>query len=70
MHDGRYFKYNLDSSVLHDFEDVSPLLNFIQRLQHPLVTLDSEEDIESFLDVDTEYRERFGFLKKNPMPLY
>lgn len=69
MHDGRYFKYGLDSQITEGFDDVAPLVNFIHRLQHPLATLDSEEAVEKFMDNESEFPEEFGFIKKNPLPL-
>ena len=55
MHDGGYFRYSMSSN--HDLDDISGILHFINRLQHPLVSLDSEEAIQSFLDESVEFEE-------------
>ena len=44
-------------------------MHFINRLQHPTVSLDSSEDIERFLDNDVEYIESTGFFRNKNVPL-
>jgi len=52
MHEGRYFRYNIETTMSgpNSYEDLSGLLHFINRLQHPLLPLDTEAAIERFLD--------------------
>ena len=65
MHEGRYFRYT--STTINDeapYSDISGLIHFINRLQHPLLPLESEEAIEKFLDSNQQIEEKTGFLKK------
>lgn len=51
-----------------DFEDITPLLHFIDRLEQPLLPLNSEEEIQAFLASENEVDiSKSGFLKKNPV---
>ena len=56
MYEGTYYRYHIDSVKGRDgtYDDISGILHFINRLQHPLAQLDSEEAIEKFLDESTE----------------
>ena len=46
MQEGKYYKFNADSVISGDKDDVSTLLHFINRLQHSYVTLDTQQDVE------------------------
>lgn len=52
-----------------DYDDTAGLIHFLNRLQHPLMPLSSEAEIESFLDQSQEVKETTGFLKKENVPL-
>ena len=69
MHEGTYYRYNADSVLTKDVDDVSTLLNFINRLQHPLVTLETAKEVETFLDSNKEYVESTGFFRNKQVPL-
>jgi len=69
MHDGLFYRYQFDAVLSKDHNDVSALINFINRLQHPIVTLDTQEDVERFLDSDNEFVESAGFLRNKNAPL-
>mmetsp|Transcript_20742 Transcript_20742/g.28000 ORF Transcript_20742/g.28000 Transcript_20742/m.28000 type:complete len:154 (+) Transcript_20742:341-802(+) len=71
MHDGKYYRYRIDSTKGENdtYEDISGLVHFINRLQHPLVVLNTEESIARFLDESKEVEETTGFLKKGPIAL-
>ena len=67
MHEGRYFRYGLDATkntAEGTYDDISGILHFINRLQHPALVLNSEQAIETFLDQNEEARETTGFFKK------
>lgn len=69
MHEGKYYRYNLDStkSAPSTYDDISGIIHLINRLQHPLLPLDSEAAIEQFLDTSIDVVETTGFLKReNP----
>lgn len=69
MHEGRYFRYQLDTAKQGGhYDDISGILHFINRLQHPLLQLDSEEAIEAFLNEVQEPAETTGFFKKSGAP--
>ena len=69
MQEGKYFRYGADSVLSKDKDDASALLHFINRLQHPYVTLETQKEVEAFLDSDTEYVESTGFLRNKNVPL-
>ena len=52
MNAGMYYRYPLDDFVAADmtYEYTFGLLHFINRLQWPLLPLESEEAIENFLE--------------------
>ena len=66
MFDGTYYRYQLDSTIDDDdsYDQISGILHFINRLQQPLVLLDTEEAIERFLDDEKETAEIGGFFRK------
>ena len=69
MHEGNYYKYNADSVLSKDVDDVSTLLHFINRLQHPVVTLETAKEVETFLDNSKDYEESTGFFRNKKVPL-
>jgi len=69
MHEGRYYRYHLSTTKGDDdtYDNVSGMIHFINRIQHPLALLNSEEAIKGFLDESQEIKETTGFLRKeNP----
>ena len=62
MHEGRYYRYTVGEDRIYHSPD--GLVHFMNRLQHPLLPLDSEQAIESFLDTSIDVQETTGFLKK------
>ena len=69
MHDGKYYRYSADSVLSKDIDDVSALLHFINRLQHPVVTLETAKEVETFLESNIEYEESVGFFRNKKVPL-
>ena len=71
MHDGKYYRYRIDTTISDEgyYEDISGMIHFLNRLQHPLVPLATEDAVESFLDEGTEWVEKTGFMKKDPVQL-
>ncbi len=70
MHEGRYYRFT--SSKIDDdqsYTDISNLVHFINRLQHPLLPLESESAVEKFLDTSLQVDETTGFLKKESQDL-
>ncbi len=70
MHEGRYYRFT--SSRVDDdksYNEISNLVHFINRLQHPLLPLDSEAAVEKFLDTSQHVDETTGFLKKEGQDL-
>ena len=68
LHDNLYYKYPMDRDT--DLHDITPLLHFIDRLEQPLLPLNSEEDIKAFLASENEPDiSKSGFLKKTPVYL-
>ena len=67
MNAGMYYRYPLDQVVAADmtYENTAGLLHFINRLQYPLLTLESESAIERFLDIVWDVDEKQSpFFKK------
>lgn len=71
MSEGRYYRYHLETtpSGPEEYKDLSGLLHFINKLQNPVLPLDTEAAIERFLDEQSEVDEATGFFKKETAPL-
>jgi len=63
--DGKYYIHDLDST-LGAIPDPTTLLNLMNKLMHPLLTLKSEQEVERFLDLSLEPEETTALLKKYP----
>ena len=71
MHEGKYYRYRIDTTISDEgyFEDISGMIHFLNRLQHPLVPLGTEDAVEGFLNDSVEWVEKTGFMKKDPVQL-
>lgn len=67
FYEGKYYKHDMQN--FKDTNDVAPLLHLMNRLLVPLVSLNTEEEIEAFLDANNELDEQTRFLKKYPIKL-
>ena len=66
--DDKYYIHDLDSSN-GNIEDPTTVLHLMNKLMYPLLTLNSEAEIEAFLDLSKEPVENTNFLKTYPTPL-
>lgn len=63
--DGKFYIHDLDSTQ-GAIADPTTLLNFMNKLMHPLLELKSEQEVDSFLDLSREPEETTPLLKKFP----
>ena len=64
FYDNKYYIHDLDSTE-GNIEDPTTIINFMNKLLHPLLQLNSETEIERFLNVSQEPEETTPLLKKN-----
>lgn len=64
FYDNKYYHHDLDSTE-GNIEDPTTLINLMNKIMHPLLQLNSEAEIERFLDLSQEPEETTPFLKKN-----
>lgn len=60
--DDKYYIHDIDSTE-GNIEDPTTLLHLMNKIMYPLLQLDSEEDIEAFLDLSNEPKETTNFMK-------
>ena len=67
IHEGEYYPYQLFTAKGEDdtYDSIAGILHMINRLQHPLLPLNTEEAIEQFLDTSIDVVETTGFLNQN-----
>ena len=67
MHEGDYYPYQLFTAKGEGdtYDSIAGVLHMINRLQHPLLPLKSEEAIDQFLDTSQDVVETTGFLNQN-----
>ena len=71
MNAGMYYRYPLEMTVAADqtYENTAGLLHFMNRLQYPLLPLETESAIEHFLDIMWDVDEKQSPFFKRGAPV-